>query len=94
VNKRGTGVIFCCISAFLYASYYISAAIFGSNVSSWSPELYGLMLDSIGNGLPVFAAISLIIGVIYLIAEFLGGKDNNEVKEVESINNNVDSSET
>ena len=94
MNRRGTGVIFCCISAFLYASYYISAAIFGSNVSSWSPELYGLMLDSIGNGLPIFATISLIIGVIYLIAEFFGGKDNDEVKEVESINNNVDSSET
>ena len=40
MNKRGAGVVFCGIAAFLFAVRYITAAIFMSGVSSWSDHLF------------------------------------------------------
>jgi hypothetical protein len=71
MNRRWAGVSFCFIAAFLFAARYIAAAIFGSNVSSWSAELYSYMLGYVGNQLHIFAAISLVVGILYLwSAEF------------------------
>ncbi|WP_223067914.1 hypothetical protein [Paenibacillus caui] len=71
MNKRATGMMFIGIAAFLYGIRYLAAAIFSSNITSWSTELFHTMLDYIGNGPLVLACISLAIGVIYLlIAEF------------------------
>lgn len=71
MGKRGTGVAFCFISAFLFSMKYISAAIFGSNISSWNSELFASMLEYVGNGLNTASVISLWIGIIYLVsAEF------------------------
>lgn len=84
MNRRGSGVVFCFIAAFLYATRYICAAIFGSNVSSWDSGLYSNMLDYVGNGLTTFAVISLIIGIIYLSAAEYKGKNSNKDEEVET----------
>lgn len=67
INRRFAGVVFCFMAAFLFSMRYISAAIFGSNVSSWSSELFGNMLKYTGNGLTVASVIALVVGVIYLI---------------------------
>lgn len=71
INRRFAGVVFCFIAAFLYSMRYISAAIFGSNVSSWDSGLFNAMLGCVGNGLNIASVIALIVGVIYLVsAEF------------------------
>jgi ABC-type Fe3+ transport system permease subunit len=67
INRRFAGVVFCFIAAFLFSTRYISAAIFGLNVSSWSSELFNIMLKSVGNSLTTASIIALIVGIIYLI---------------------------
>ncbi|GKU79193.1 hypothetical protein [Paenibacillus sp. L3-i20] len=71
MQRRTVGVILISISAFVYGIRYLSAAIFGSNVTSWNNDLFNSMLDYVGNG-PIFVSwIALIFGIIYLIsAEF------------------------
>ena len=76
LNKRGTGVVFCSISAFLYVARYISAAIFGSNVKGWDTTLFNAMLDYVGTQLGA--------GIIYLVLAELGEvKDSplNKIKQ-------------
>ncbi len=67
MSRRTTGTILLFISALLYATRYLSAAIFGSGVSSWSQELFQAMLINVGREPAVFSAISLIAGLAYLI---------------------------
>ena len=67
MNKRGAGVSFCGIAAFLFAARYIAAAIFGSGVSSWNTALFDAMLSYTGNTLVVLSLISLAVGVVYLV---------------------------
>ncbi|MCR8744228.1 hypothetical protein [Romboutsia lituseburensis] len=74
MNRRGTGAIFCLISAILYSTRYISAAIFGSNLSSWDEQLFFNMLSYVGGTLTTLSIISLVIGVGYLIL----AEKNNE----------------
>lgn len=66
MNKRGAGICFCFIAALLFSAKYISAAIFGSGVSSWNSQLYGAMLSYIGKGLDIASVLALIAGIIYL----------------------------
>ncbi|MBD8036679.1 hypothetical protein H9635_07990 [Solibacillus sp. A46] len=66
MNKRGTGVAFIAIAAFLFSAKYISAAIFGSGVLSWNEELFNAMLTNVGSPLNVGSIIALIIGIAYL----------------------------
>ena len=75
MNHRGAGVAFCSISAFLFGVRYISAAIFGSGVSSWDVFLFRAMLEYVGNGLTVASIISLLIGVAYLVCAEIKGKN-------------------
>jgi len=67
MKRRGTGVAFIAISAFLISTKYISAAIFGSNVSSWNEDLFNAMLQYVGNLLSNFSLCSLLIGIGYII---------------------------
>jgi len=67
MTKRGTGVSFVAISAFLISIKYISAAIFGSGVSSWDEELFYAMLLYVGNTLSNLSLLSLFTGVIYIL---------------------------
>lgn len=66
MNKRGTGVMFIAIAAFLFSAKYLSAAIFGSGVVSWDEELFNAMLSYIGNPLSICSILALIIGVTYI----------------------------
>ena len=67
MNRRGTGVIFCGIAALFIVARYISAAIFGSGLNSWSAELFQEMLSYIGHGLTICSVLFLLVGVAYLI---------------------------
>jgi ABC-type Fe3+ transport system permease subunit len=67
INRRFAGVAFCFIAAFLFSMKYISAAIFGSNVSSWSSDLFSQMLKYIGSNLTIASVTALIVGIIYLV---------------------------
>lgn len=67
MNRRGAGAIFCLISSILFSTRYISAAIFGSNVSSWGAEFFSHMLSYVGNTLTILSVVSLVIGIIYLL---------------------------
>ncbi|WP_213423858.1 hypothetical protein [Bhargavaea massiliensis] len=67
MGKRGAGIAFIAISAFLISTKYISAAIFGSGVSSWSQELFDGMLSYLGYTLNIFSVLSLLVGILYLV---------------------------
>ncbi|WP_339250902.1 hypothetical protein NSQ43_13220 [Sporosarcina sp. FSL W8-0480] len=66
MTKRGAGIAFVAISALLISVKYISAAIFGSGVSSWDKELFDAMLSYVGNTLNIFSLLSLLVGVSYI----------------------------
>lgn len=67
MNKRGTGVAFIAIAAFLFSAKYISAAIFGSGLASYNKELFNAMLEYIGYPLSVCSVMALLIGLAYII---------------------------
>ncbi|MCM3618429.1 hypothetical protein M3936_12635 [Sutcliffiella horikoshii] len=67
MNKRGTGVAFIAISAFLISAKYISASIFGSGVASWGSSLYDAMLSYVGHTLSTFSLFALLIGIAYIV---------------------------
>ncbi|MEK4531606.1 hypothetical protein [Solibacillus sp. FSL K6-1554] len=66
MNKRGTGVAFIAIAAFLFSAKYISAAIFGSGVLSWNDELFNAMLTYVESPLNVSSIVALMIGIAYI----------------------------
>jgi hypothetical protein len=66
MSKRGAGVAFIAIAAFLFSTKYISAAIFGSGVLSWSEDLFNAMLSYVGTPLSLCSIIALIIGITYI----------------------------
>lgn len=67
MKRRGTGVAFIAIAAFLISTKYISAAIFGSGVVSWDEQLFNRMLEYVGSLLSTLSLLSLIIGIGYII---------------------------
>ena len=66
MNNKGVGVIFCLIAAILTAARYIAAALFMSNLSAWSAELFQSGLDYVGTPLKTAAIVSLIAGIAFL----------------------------
>jgi hypothetical protein len=67
MTRRTVGFGFCAIAAFLFASRYFCAAIWGSHVTSWSAELFSFIYSYLGWGLTVAAIAALIVGIAYLI---------------------------
>lgn len=67
MNNKGVGAVLCLIAAVLTAARYIAAALFMSNVSSWSAELFQSGLDYVGSPLKIAAIVSLIAGIGFLI---------------------------
>ena len=67
MSRRGVGFGFCAVAAFLFATRYVCAAIFGSGVTSWDQELFHGMYINVGSGLTTAAVISLVVGIAYLI---------------------------
>ena len=85
MNKRATGVLFICVAAFLYATRYISAAIYMSGTVSWNAELFSQGLEYVGSPLLILSIISLLVGCIYLFfAETdYWGQESSEDDEVQ-----------
>lgn len=67
MGKRSVGAIFCLISAILFSSRYIAAAIFMSGISSWNSELFEAGLEYVGTPLFVLSLASLGVGLGYLV---------------------------
>jgi len=67
MSKRLTGVTFISIAAFLYGIRYLSASVFGSNVSSWNEQLFQAMLNSVGKTPLYISILALIVGIGYLL---------------------------
>lgn len=72
MNHKTMGMIFICISVFLYAVRYLAAAIFGSNLTSWSKEMFDSMLTYVGKGPLVLSWISLIVGILCFLGPSIG----------------------
>lgn len=83
MNKRAAGVVFVCVAAFLYASRYITAAIYMSGTVSWDAELFSNGLEYVGSPLLILSIISLIIGGIYLFLAEIEHLDDDVTEEKE-----------
>ena len=66
MSRRITGVIFIAISALLYATRFIAAAIWGSGFSSWNSENFLALLGYVDQGLTAWSMAALVVGLIYL----------------------------
>ncbi|WP_181586431.1 hypothetical protein [Paenibacillus taichungensis] len=67
MSRRTTGTLLLVIAAFLYSVRYLSAAIFGSGVASWSSELFQKMLKYVGTAPQSWSIAALILGLFYLV---------------------------
>lgn len=71
MTRRTTGNVLLLISALLYSTRYLCAAIFGSSLTSWSTDLFNAMLTSVGGQFVTLSIIALVAGIGYLVwAEF------------------------
>ena len=66
MNNKGLGAVFCLISALLMCTRYLTAAIFMSNISTWSAENFSNSLSYVGVPLLVFSILALIVGIGFL----------------------------
>jgi hypothetical protein len=66
MNRRITGTIFLAVAAFLYATRYLAAAIYGSGVTSWNREMFRSMLSYVGNNLLILSIVFALAGLAYL----------------------------
>ena len=67
MSRRTTGTLLILVSAVLYSTRYLAAAIFGSSLTTWSTELFNAMLRHVGPGLDVWSLIALVAGLSYLV---------------------------
>lgn len=65
--KKTLGSVFIIASAILYSSMYISAAIYGSVITSKSKEIFSTYLVFIGNGLIIPSIILFILGCVFIL---------------------------
>ena len=81
MNNKGVGAVFCLIAAILTAARYVSAAIYFSNTSTKSPELFQSALEYTGSGLLCLSIIALVAGVCFLIWGLLNNSTKAVIKE-------------
>lgn len=67
MNRRGAGLSFIFIGAFLTSTKYLAAAVFASENTTWSFGIFKRMLSYIGPTLTILSIGSFIIGAIYLV---------------------------
>ncbi|WP_098747375.1 hypothetical protein [Paenibacillus sp. EZ-K15] len=67
MNNKTMGIIFICISAFLYGIRYLTAAIAGI----YRPKMFEDLLSEFGKGPLIFSIISLIIGILCIIVPII-----------------------
>lgn len=84
MNHKTMGMIFICISAFLYGTRYIASAIFGSNVSSWNKEMYEAMLSYVGRGPLILSIISLTIGILCFMGPTIRRWHEQDLRKIKS----------
>jgi hypothetical protein len=67
MSRRIAGVTLIGISAFLYATRFIAAAIWGSGFTSWNAEHFNNLLGYVDQGLTTWSIAGLILGLFYLL---------------------------
>ena len=67
MSRRAAGISLIALSALLYASRYLAAAIFGSSITTWNAGLFNGMLQYVGPGLVRWSIVSLVVGILYLV---------------------------
>lgn len=80
MNHRTMGIIFICISAFLYGIRYLTAAIAGI----YTPWTFEDLLSDYGKGPLIFSIISLILGILCIIVPIIRkwlAEDLNQIKD-------------
>lgn len=71
MSRRTTGMMLIVVSAILFCTRYLTAAIFGSSHTTWSKELFIALLQYVGPGLIIWSLVALVFGLSFLIwAEF------------------------
>ncbi|MDE5414287.1 hypothetical protein [Alkalihalobacterium chitinilyticum] len=76
MTKRGAGVAFIAISAFLISTKYLSVAIFGSALGIGNGRIIADMVSDVGYTLNIFSLFTLITGIAYIIWGELEEKRN------------------
>ncbi|WP_040982898.1 hypothetical protein [Oceanobacillus jeddahense] len=71
MDKSLIGSLLLLISAIFYATRYISGSILMINSGEWSQEEYSLYLTYIPSGLMIFTVISLILGIVLIVWEYI-----------------------
>ena len=67
MSRRITGVILIGISAFLYGTRFIAAAIWGSGFSSWNADNFRSLLGYVDQGLTPWSIAALVLGLLLLV---------------------------
>ena len=67
MNNKVVGTVFCLIAAILAGARYVATAIFMSNTSSWSAELFREGLNYVGPNLLIASIAALVAGVAFLV---------------------------
>lgn len=67
MNKRGTGTVLIFISAMLYCTKYIAAALISINEHVFIDQMFLDRLSYVGNSLNLFSFIALVAGMYYII---------------------------
>ena len=67
MSRRKTGVTFIAISALLFTTRFISAAIWGSGFTSWNTERFHTLLGYVDQGLTTYAVVALVFGALYIL---------------------------
>ncbi|MGG3306545.1 hypothetical protein NYE54_23080 [Paenibacillus sp. FSL K6-1330] len=80
MNNKAMGIIFICISAFLYGIRYLTAAIAGI----YSPRMFEDLLSEFGKGPLIFSIISLIIGILCFIVPIIRKWLEDDLNKIKS----------
>lgn len=69
MSRRGFGLGFCVIAAFLYAVNYIAAVMWLPQVTAYATDKgrLGTAYDEVGHGLTILAVVALCVGVVYVV---------------------------
>ena len=67
MNKRGTGTVLLLISAMLYCTKFIAAALLGMNAQVLNHQMFLDRLSYVGDDLNLFSFIALVAGMYYII---------------------------
>jgi hypothetical protein len=63
------GCVFVAIAAYLYATRFVAAANYVSNMQNWGPDMFQRSMSYVGSDLHLWALAALIIGVVYLVLD-------------------------